>query len=358
MAATVASFEANLMKTAGTKLTQGYLKARRDLIESYWAKFTDTHSQIEIDATAQEKATALYFTADTYADTEASYLNCSTYINDKQTEMGAIPTAGMPANHHHGQPIIVQQSTVSSQLSLLPPTIPTFDGNYQHWPSFYDIFTSLVHNDGTMPAVHKLHHLRSSLTGEAEQLVRHFSLTASNYGPAWDIVKQRYSNGRVLLDIQLRILFNQPKAMQDDAESIQTLMDTTTECLYTLQNLEVATENWDPLVIYLMTQRLPPETLKLWQKSLTGNGKRPSYRQLVAFLEDRFRTLQAIANVEGNDVDVDKLNGATGCHEDRQPTAVTSTSETCIKCSGVDQDGEQPMGFFEQTLAFIGESFL
>lgn len=251
LATTIANFESNLKKTSKVKITEGYLKARRDLIERYWAKFIETHSQFVIDATAADKTTYLYFTDDTYSVIEESYLSCCTYINDKLTEMFPTPAVNVPgpAAINQGQPIIVQQSSLNPQLKLLPPTIPKFDGNYQHWRSFYDIFTSLVHNDATMPAVHKLHHLKGSMTGEAEQLLRHFSLTAANYNPAWEMLILRYANKRVLLDTQLRILFNQHKAIQDDAKSIKALMDTSTECLYSLQNLEVATDNWDPIMI-------------------------------------------------------------------------------------------------------------
>lgn len=337
LAATIANFESNLKKTNKVKITQGYLKARRDLIERYWAKFIETHSQIVIDTTAADKTTCSYFSDDTYSVTEESYLNCCTYINDKLTEMLPTPAVNVTgaASINQGQPIIVQQSSLNPQLKLLPPTIPKFDGNYQHWPSFYDIFTSLVHNDATMPAVHKLHHLKGSMTGEAEQLLRHFSLTAANYNPAWEMLNQRYANKRVLLDTQLRILFNQPKALRDDATSIKALMDTSTECLYSLQNLEVPTDSWDPIMIYLITQRLTSETLQLWEQSLTGKENLPSYKDLTAFLEGRYRTLEAIANVEGHNVD--KPNQPSRTNKDKQTfhAAVTpaSTSASCTKCS-------------------------
>lgn len=57
----------------------------------------------------------------------------------------------------------------------------------------------------------------------------------------------------MLLDTHLRILFNQKRAQQ-----------------MMLQNLEIPTDGWDPILIYLITQRLHSESLQLWEQTPAG----------------------------------------------------------------------------------------
>lgn len=341
LSSTIITFETNLKKTARVKLTRGFLKSRSELIERYWSKFYATHSLIVTHATVDERTNDKYFTNELYSITEESYLNCCTYLNDKQFEMFPTTVVSLPSTANGQVSGILSESVpmfsqvpsataVHTQLKLKPPTIPKFDGKYQNWPSFYDIFTSLVHDDATMPAVHKLHHLKGSLTGEAELLIRHFQLTAANYTPAWEMLNQRYANKRVLLDAQLRVLFNQPRTVRDDADSIKTLLDTTMECLYSIQNLGIATVDWDPIMIYLITQRLSPGSLQLWEQGLTGCDSLPKYRDLTDFLERRYRTLEAIANVHCDTIGTPSKRSP---RNDKQTFHATVTPISCIKCS-------------------------
>lgn len=45
---------------------------------------------------------------------------------------------------------------------------------------------------------------------------------------------------------------------------------------YALGNFEIATTEWDPIVIYLVTQRLTPESLQLWEQRMAGRERLPT----------------------------------------------------------------------------------
>ncbi|XP_055387374.1 uncharacterized protein LOC129615957 [Condylostylus longicornis] len=180
-------------------------------------------------------------------------------------------------------------------INLPKITLAKFDGDYQKWPSFYDLFKSLVHNNEMIPAVQKLQYLKLHLSGEPEHLLRAFQVTEDNYAAAFNMLKERYDNKRVLVNTQLKLLLNQSFVNQETATAVKKLLDTTNECLQALKNLQIDVEGWDPIIVYLIVQKLPTETHQLWEQSVSAENQLPTWRQLESFLETRFRTLEAIS---------------------------------------------------------------
>lgn len=85
-------------------------------------------------------------------------------------------------------------SKSSNSFVKLPKiAIPTFSGKHSEWTTFHDLFISLVHEHSSLDNVQKLHYLKSHLTGEAEQLVRHTPISAANYSECWSQLERRYS---------------------------------------------------------------------------------------------------------------------------------------------------------------------
>ncbi|XP_055385905.1 uncharacterized protein LOC129614946 [Condylostylus longicornis] len=156
-------------------------------------------------------------------------------------------------------------------INLPKITLAKFDGDYQKWPSFYDLFKSLVHNNEMIPAVQKLQYLKLHLSGELEHLLRAFQVTEDNYVQH---VEGNCDNKRVLVNTQLKLLLNQS---------------------FALKNLQIDVEGWDPIIVYLIVQKLPTETHQLWEQSVSAENQLPTWRQLKSFLETRFRTLEAIS---------------------------------------------------------------
>lgn len=111
--------------------------------------------------------------------------------------------------------------------------------------SFEDLFQTLIHKNERLAGVQKLHYLKTNLYGEAEKLLRHITITESNYESAWQFLQERYNNKRILIKTQLKILLSQPIVNVDNAYNIRRLLDTTNECIQALKNLNVDTKGWD-----------------------------------------------------------------------------------------------------------------
>lgn len=197
-------------------------------------------------------------------------------------------------------PINLPQSSLdNSPICIKVPPCDTdiFSGGYEEWPSFRDMFTAVYVNHPKLSQAQKLYHLRNKTKGPAGAIVKRYPLCDDNFQLAWNALKSRYENKRVLVDNQLKILFNIPVATVENSESIQKVHSTVSDCLCTLKTLNVDIESWDPILIYLVSTKLPDETLSLWEQSLKSHRELPTWVQLDEFLINRFEVVERISSI-------------------------------------------------------------
>lgn len=272
----------NFKKTSIDRQTISYLETRSETLEDYWSKFVADHREIikEGEITKEEKQKL----KNLYSQAEDNYLDFKTILKEK--------IAALRARQNVTQ---LQSSSSSATITKLPPiNIPTFSGNYHEWLSFKDLFISMIHNDQGLSDIQKHHYLRSSLKGEAEQLVRHFDVTAANYDKAWNALVNRYSNTRVIVNTILNRLLNQKKLTTECPKGLKDLLDTTNQSLNSLSNMNIDITSWDPIVVHLVVSKLDNETHKGWEQSLGSSIELPTYKKLTMFLEGRFRAIEMI----------------------------------------------------------------
>lgn len=194
-------------------------------------------------------------------------------------------------------------SSNSNQLNVVatPPSylskivLPIFDSGYIEWQGFCDLFTALVHTNTNLTAIEKFHYLKTSITGEAANLIAHITISNENYDVAWASLQNRYTNSRVIITMLLDKLFAQPNS-SETAESIKALLDCTGQSLRMLENLKRPIKHWDDVIVYHIAAKLPNETRKAWESSISISTDPITWQQLETFLLGRFRTLEATAS--------------------------------------------------------------
>ncbi|PZC70440.1 hypothetical protein B5X24_HaOG216254, partial [Helicoverpa armigera] len=100
----------------------------------------------------------------------------------------------------------------------------------------------------------------------------------------------------------MRTLFGIKKIQTESANAIRSLLNTTSTCLKSLENLSISTESSyaNVSVVYLVVSKLDTESVKQWeQQVMMMNDELPTWNQLRDFLEYRFRTLEMI-DTNGN----------------------------------------------------------
>ncbi|XP_072936558.1 uncharacterized protein [Epargyreus clarus] len=111
------------------------------------------------------------------------------------------------------------------------------------------------------------------------------------------------------------------------------LLDTTTECISTLKNLQVNTESWDPIIIFLVIQKLDQDSHKEWENfayNKNNSDELPLWNDLKSFLESKFRTLELVTPITSA-----ATSEKTRAKQPRERTFhISSPSvKTCVLCN-------------------------
>ncbi|XP_070068037.1 uncharacterized protein [Drosophila takahashii] len=85
---------------------------------------------------------------------------------------------------------------------------------------------------------------------------------------------------------------------EEDGQALKDLQSTIQGCLTALAHSKISTENWDCLLVFLCSSRLPKLTLSLWEESLSSKSDIPTWDEMNTFLGDRYRTLEAIEDMK------------------------------------------------------------
>ncbi|XP_017465091.1 PREDICTED: uncharacterized protein LOC108358328 isoform X2 [Rhagoletis zephyria] len=186
----------------------------------------------------------------------------------------------------------------SNNLNLPPCDTEIFHGDYVSWPSFRDLFTAIYINNADLSNIEKLFHLRHKTSGEARDIVSKPPLSNEGFDIAWSNLKAAYENKRVLVNKQLKLLFSLPVIRTESAPALKELQRGINGCLSALATYNVNVGNWDPILIFLCSNRLPETTLSLWEQTLLDKAAIPEWSQMDAFLTQRFRTLESIVDVK------------------------------------------------------------
>lgn len=196
------------------------LPLRIEKAETLLAEFDIIQSKIEdVDDTEIQIAERQAF--------EDRYYRLITAARELQLNERAPP----PQTYQQNYPIPAQINTGNEQFVFKPavklPTIelPKFEGDYELWIPFRDLFKSLIASSTTIPAVQKLHYLRSALTGEAAKVIANLEITNDNYEVAWNSLKQRYENKKLITHHLIQSLLDLPALPKESYVDLRKLAE-------------------------------------------------------------------------------------------------------------------------------------
>ncbi|XP_070141605.1 uncharacterized protein [Drosophila kikkawai] len=107
---------------------------------------------------------------------------------------------------------------------------------------------------------------------------------------------ERFENRRLLVNSQLKILFNLPAVPQESGAALKELQGTIQSCLTALSMSSIQVETWDCLLVYMVSTKLPKTTLSMWEQQ-HNKAEIPTWNELNSFLTERHRTLEAIDDI-------------------------------------------------------------
>ena len=259
-----------------------------------------------------------------YEDPSAHGYNNTRYIAMEQTFRNACQTM-MNASRTSASIESAPSQPHSETVPMPKITLPKFDGTLLKWQEFRDLFSSLVINQ-PINNVQKMWYLKTHLVGEAASLIKHFAAIGENFEHAWTMVNTRFNNKRLLISNLIQELIEPNNNGSKD--NFKALHDRTQECLLALQNLEIDTSSWDPLLIHLLIKRLDQATRLRFEQSLSQPREVPTVKEFLAFLQRHFQSMEALYG-----------NEKPSSVKTKVCTTVTQSSNLCAIC----KNGKHPL---------------
>ncbi|KAF0702325.1 DUF1758 domain-containing protein [Aphis craccivora] len=217
---------------------------------------------------------------------------------------------------------------VNSIVKLAPLEIPQFSGAYTEWAAYHDIFSALVYNNDKISDIQKFFYLRSSLSGDAESVIRCLQTTADNYNAAWNSLIQRYDNKKVLIQVHTQAIFDLEPIKKESSSQLRKLVDALSGHMKALESLGERPSQWGALLMHLVVSKLDAKTMREWEISSTAEVS--SISNLTNFLQSRFRVLEAVETSQQINSLQENNRMATCTIKKKRSSVFAATSE--IKC--------------------------
>ncbi|XP_059223054.1 uncharacterized protein LOC131996886 [Stomoxys calcitrans] len=275
---------------AKTEITDSMLEVNLHDLNHRWSEVQRSYKELLINKKGDLDQKSLEAARGKYSTCTKSFHNCKANIFDLQKTFVASPISSS----------FIANDIPATDLAIKVPPCDTelFYGGYEEWPAFRDMFSAVYVDHPRLPPVQKLYHLRLKCRGQAGEIVKKYKLCGENFCLAWEALRMRYENKRILVDNQLKILLNLPPITSESCESLQYLRSTINDCLSALKAQNISTKDWDPILIYICSTKLPHETLSLWEQSLKSHKELPEWEQMDTFLSHRYEVVERLNSIQ------------------------------------------------------------
>ncbi|XP_018405357.1 PREDICTED: uncharacterized protein LOC108781749, partial [Cyphomyrmex costatus] len=272
------------------------LSSRLEKAEKLWNEFELLQNKIEdLDDSEAQTHQRINF-EDSYHEliSRARQIKLKERPTSPQLATG-MPQAVIP------QPAVVIEPAIAQTRTILPTIdLPKFDGNYERWVPFRDLFESLIATSLALSAVQKLYYLRSALTGEAAKVITSLEITNDNYVIAWELLKNRYENKRLIVQHLIQTLLDLPSINKESYAGLRQLVDNVSQHVQTLSKLEQPVGSWSTLLIHIILPKVDRGSRREWELKRSKMEEFPTLTEFIDFLINRSTFLEALSHANRN----------------------------------------------------------
>ncbi|XP_067214187.1 uncharacterized protein [Linepithema humile] len=295
----------NFKKIGQKNYTPASTRNRLAILQEQWSRCQQLHAEIKITASTQDRATLSYFLDESFSVAEQEYYEASDLFSEVLEKL-------------------VKPVAISTLLLLIIPELPKFSGVYTEWSNFRDLFESLVASNESLSNVQRLHYLKSSLTGQAQLVIKNITITDANYEVAWTALKRRYENLRAIVAFYVNIILDVAPMKSDSVTELRRVHDTINDSFAVLCNMERSTIN--DFMVTITARKLDLRTRRDWEINLGSTFEPPTFANLSDFLISRIVALDAANDMQDISLNKQSRSGTT--------KALTSavTTAKCPSC--------------------------
>ncbi|XP_071578128.1 uncharacterized protein [Temnothorax nylanderi] len=146
----------NLRKQSADNITLDAVRTRIRILDDLWAKFESNHDLIRTcyrDLYIESE----YYKTEFFDTIENAYVHQHSLLTTCANTLKAA-TPQVPAGPE-------QSGERAPKTSLPRITLPHFSGAYEEWPSFRDLFLSVIGENSSISNTERFHYLRYCLKG-------------------------------------------------------------------------------------------------------------------------------------------------------------------------------------------------
>jgi hypothetical protein len=169
-------------------------------------------------------------------------------------------------------PSLPQGQSTPSNMNAIPKQIvrarlpklevKRFNGKIQEWHEFWDSFDSSVNQNDALSEVDKFVYLKGLLVGPAQTTIAGFTLTATNYKEALELLKTRYGKKTAIQRAHNQALMNiKPVYNERDVRRLRELYHACETNCRGLKTLGVDESSYATIVVPEILDKLPESSL-------------------------------------------------------------------------------------------------
>ncbi|XP_018364596.1 PREDICTED: uncharacterized protein LOC108762191 [Trachymyrmex cornetzi] len=273
------------------------INSRLEKAEELWNEFELLQNKIEdldnSDMQAQQRTT--------FEDSYHELISKARQIKLKDHPMYSQPAAGISQAIIQPHAAAINETAIVQTRAILPTIdLPKFDGNYERWVPFRDLFESLIATNSVLTAVQKLYYLRSALTGEAAKIIASLEITNDNYVIAWELLKNRYENKRLIVQYLIQALLDLASINKESYSDLRQLVDNASQHIQTLTKLEQPVASWGTLLIHIILPKVDKGSRREWELKRSNREEFPTLAEFMDFLTNRSMFLEALSHTNRN----------------------------------------------------------
>lgn len=272
-----------------------------------------------------------------YEDEEKAALAVAAQAAAEDASASALKTSSLqPGGSSSGLPIAFPPTLVLQQVAL-----PTFDGSYDNWFKFKQMFCDIADKCTADSAATKLHFLDKALIGKAQGAIDQQIIRDNDYQAAWHSLTQQFENLPALINDTTMRLLNVKPIVNESYAQLKCLLDDIEKCVSSLEyhNLKMDSLS-EAIITTLIASKLDMATRKVWESSVT-RGQLPEYKKMISVLRNQQAVLERCERAKP----VVKTRSSNSTFRTQTPSASTKIhtatvgkkNETCALCTGEHQ---------------------
>lgn len=205
------------------------------------------------------------------------------YLKVRRTRNNIIESSRSVSSSH------TREVNTKVNIKLPPIELPSFNGQTENWPKFYESFKANIHNNSQLTDSQRVQYLVGKLTHDALKISAGIVPSGDTYTIIWDSLVKKYQDKRALGTHYLYNIFD-TKGCNNTPGSLDSFVERYSASVLALKQLGID-DLTDFILLHCALRKIDSQTVQAFELSVRDKTI-PSYNDLISFIRDQVKILQ------------------------------------------------------------------